>query len=391
MIARIVITRPEFSAGEAEAIVRMLGEGAERVHIRKPGADEADVEALVAAIPADLRSRLSIHDFAGVARRYGCGFHLNSRVPQRPEGIAGPLSRSCHSFSELALAEDVDYMFLSPVFDSISKPGYGSKFSTEELREAAGKGLINAKVYALGGVDPSRFGEVEALGFGGVALLGAAWQPVDRAKFRLQFITQGDGAEEIEREVRGALAGGCRWVQLRMKDAAEADIIAAAARVQPLCAAAGAVFLLDDHVELVETTHAHGVHLGKNDMPVDRARAILGPGYIVGATANTFDDISRNAALGASYIGLGPLRFTTTKKNLSPVLGYEGYADILGRCREAGIQLPVVAIGGITPADIAPLAECGVAGVAVSGAISKAEDPSAAAFEFIKILKHKIS
>ncbi len=102
-------------------------------------------------------------------------------------------------------------MFLSPVFDSISKPGYGSRFSTEELREAAGKGLINAKVYALGGVDPSRFAELEALGFGGVALLGAAWQPVDREKFRLQFITQGDGAEEIEREgpVSPAGAGGC--------------------------------------------------------------------------------------------------------------------------------------------------------------------------------------
>lgn len=391
MIARIVITRPYFFKGEAEAIVRMLGEGAERAHIRKPDADEADVEALVAAIPPELRGRLSIHDFAGVARKYGCGFHLNSRVPRRPDGIVGPVSRSCHSISELAQTDDVDYMFLSPIFNSISKPGYGSKFSAEELRKASAKGLISAEVYALGGVDPSRFAEVEALGFGGAALLGAAWQPIDPGKFRLQFITQGKDADEIEREVRGALAGGCRWVQLRMKDASVPEIIAASERVQPLCAAVGAVFLLDDHVELVEITHAHGVHLGKNDMAVDRARAILGPGYIVGATANTFDDIRRNAALGASYIGLGPLRFTTTKKNLSPVLGYEGYVDILDRCREAGLQLPVVAIGGITPADIAPLAECGVAGVAVSGAIAKAEDPAAAALEFIKILKQKIS
>lgn len=156
-------------------------------------------------------------------------------------------------------------------------------------------------------------------------------------------------------------------------------------RVGELCRRAGATFIIDDCVDLVSAVGADGVHLGKNDMPVAQARRVLGPGVIIGATANTFDDIVRAAEAGADYIGLGPLRFTTTKKNLSPVLGYEGYADILGRCRRAGITLPVVAIGGITVDDLAPLRLAGAAGVAVSGSIARAADPAEETRKFLKL------
>ncbi|MDE6612826.1 MAG: thiamine phosphate synthase [Muribaculaceae bacterium] len=197
--------------------------------------------------------------------------------------------------------------------------------------------------------------------------------------------------DDICRGTAAALEGGCRWVQLRMKDADDSSVVEAASRLGALCRAAGATFILDDRVELVERTGAHGVHLGKSDMPVDKAIAALGPGYIVGATANTFDDIRAAAALGAHYIGLGPLRFTTTKKNLSPVLGYRGYTDICASCRRAGITLPVVAIGGITDADIEPLALAGVNGVAVSGSIARDHDPAQATAVFInEIRKHII-
>lgn len=172
-----------------------------------------------------------------------------------------------------------------------------------------------------------------------------------------------------------ALEGGCRWIQLRMKDAPAEEIIACAEEVLPLCRRHGAKFLLDDHVELVRQLGADGVHLGKNDMPVDEARKILGPDIIIGGTANTIEDIIRLHKQGADYIGCGPFRFTTTKKNLSPILGLDGYKSIVLKMKELGIDLPIVAIGGITVEDIPAVMETGVSGIALSGAILGAPDP----------------
>lgn len=172
-----------------------------------------------------------------------------------------------------------------------------------------------------------------------------------------------------------ALEGGCRWIQLRMKDASAEEIIACAEEVLPLCRRHGAKFLLDDHVELVRQLGADGVHLGKNDMPVDEARKILGPDIIIGGTANTIEDIIRLHKQGADYIGCGPFRFTTTKKNLSPILGLDGYKSIVLKMKELGIDLPIVAIGGITVEDIPAVMGTGVSGIALSGAILGAPDP----------------
>ena len=174
-----------------------------------------------------------------------------------------------------------------------------------------------------------------------------------------------------------ALEGGCKWIQLRMKDASDDEVRKAAAEIQPMCKEHEAVFLLDDRVELAKELHADGVHLGKNDMPIDEARRILGEEYIIGGTANTFDDIQRIASQGADYIGCGPFRFTTTKKNLAPVLGIEGYRDIIAKMLNAGINIPMVAIGGITPDDIDEILATGVQGIAVSGTVLNADDPVA--------------
>ena len=184
-----------------------------------------------------------------------------------------------------------------------------------------------------------------------------------------------------------ALEGGCKWVQLRMKDASEEEVLSCAKEVLPLCRQHGAKFILDDHVELVETAGADGVHLGKNDMPVDEARKILGPDKIIGGTANTIDDIIRLHRQGADYIGCGPFRFTTTKKKLSPVLGLEGYRNIVLKMRENGIDLPIVAIGGITVDDIPAIMGTGVTGIALSGAILNAEDPKSMTESILETLK----
>lgn len=191
----------------------------------------------------------------------------------------------------------------------------------------------------------------------------------------LQFITHYTDAITYLDSVRIALEGGCSWVQLRMKNATVDEIRPVALEAQRMCKESGATFIIDDHVELVKEIGADGVHLGKNDMPIDEARKILGESVIIGGTANTFEDVEMHWKNGASYIGCGPFRFTTTKEKLSPVLGLEGYRSIVMKMKEAGIDLPIVAIGGITADDIPEIMKTGVTGIALSGTVLRAEKP----------------
>ena len=191
----------------------------------------------------------------------------------------------------------------------------------------------------------------------------------------IQFITHSNTRYDYLEGARLALEGGCRWIQLRMKDAQEVDFLLAAKQIGAMCKEYGATFILDDHVEWVGITGADGVHLGKNDMPVDEARNQLGANRIIGGTANTFEDVERLWRQGANYIGCGPYRFTTTKKNLSPVLGLDGYRHIISKMKAYDINIPVVAIGGILQPDIKDVMATGVSGIAVSGAILNAENP----------------
>lgn len=201
----------------------------------------------------------------------------------------------------------------------------------------------------------------------------------------LQFISHYTERYSYLDSIRMALDGGCRWVQLRMKDAADDEVRRVAEEAQRWCRDAGATFIIDDRVELVRQIGADGVHLGKNDMPVGEARALLGDGFIIGGTANTFDDIRSHYEAGANYIGCGPFRFTTTKKGLAPVLGLEGYTYLIKRAREEGINLPIVAIGGITAEDIPAIMSTGVSGVALSGTVLRAENPVEEMKKLIKI------
>lgn len=203
----------------------------------------------------------------------------------------------------------------------------------------------------------------------------------------IQFISHSNERYSYLDGIRLALEGGCKWVQLRMKDAPDEQVAQLGVQARGLCERYGAKLILDDRVELVAKTGADGVHLGKNDMPIAQAREILGPGKIIGGTANTFEDIVAHWKSGADYIGCGPFRFTTTKKNLSPILGLEGYRDIVARMKDAGITLPLVAIGGITAEDIPAILETGVDGIAVSGTVLRAEDTAAEMAKLIELTK----
>ena len=191
----------------------------------------------------------------------------------------------------------------------------------------------------------------------------------------IQFITHHNERYDYLDTVRLALEGGCRWIQLRVKDVTDDELRPMALEAQHLCREAGARFIIDDHVKLVKEIGADGVHLGKLDMPIAQARLLLGPDFIIGGTANTFDDVMAHWQAGADYIGCGPYRFTTTKKNLSPVLGLEGYRYIVSQMKAHGIDLPIVAIGGITLADVPEIMQTGVTGIALSGVVINASDP----------------
>lgn len=179
MFKTIVITKPSFFAGEADAIAELLGKGnVDVLHLRKPGAARDDMEQLICDIPGRWHSRLVLHDHFQLAERYGLyGIHLNSRFPTLPKGWRGSVSRSCHSLAEVAEWKwRCDYVSLSPIFDSVSKRGYTSAFTAGEIARAVSAGVIDSKVYALGGVTFGRLAEVRDMGFGGAMILGDAWR-----------------------------------------------------------------------------------------------------------------------------------------------------------------------------------------------------------------------
>ena len=170
----LVITSPTFFPGETAFIHRLFACGVDIVHLRKPGATADDCARLLDDLTSDDRRRIVIHDFFELAQPYGLrGIHLNARRSTVPDGWQGHVSRSCHSLEEVKRYKDAcDYVFLSPIFDSVSKQGYASAFTDETLRDASKDGIIDHKVVALGGVTPDKIDYLQQLNFGGAAMLG---------------------------------------------------------------------------------------------------------------------------------------------------------------------------------------------------------------------------
>lgn len=175
--------------------------------------------------------------------------------------------------------------------------------------------------------------------------------------------------------IKVALEGGCKHIQLRMKETSPQEIYTTGVEALALCKQYKAKLYIDDEVEVCQKLQADGVHLGKHDMPPSEARKLLGVHYLIGGTANTWEDILRLQKEGVDYIGLGPFRYTETKKNLASTLGLIGYKQLLNRCRENNINRPILAIGGIRLEDIPPLLKTGLAGVALSSSILQAKSP----------------
>jgi thiamine-phosphate pyrophosphorylase len=187
-----------------------------------------------------------------------------------------------------------------------------------------------------------------------------------------------DTVLELTKAVVGA---GAPVVQLRFKGVTDAAAFELATAMAQVCAAGGTTLLVNDRVDMALAVGADGVHVGDDDMPVAVARRLLGPLAVVGATARTADAARRAAAAGATYVGVGPCYPTTTKVVDAAVLGPSGVAAVT-----SAVDIPVIAIAGVTAARVPELVAAGAYGVAVVGAVAAATDPALATKELIDAL-----
>lgn len=182
-----------------------------------------------------------------------------------------------------------------------------------------------------------------------------------------QYISQGRSKPEQLTGIQKVLDQGIKFIQIRWKEAETNQLIQLGLKVRKLCDAYQSLLLINDHWEIQPEINADGVHLGLTDASITQVRESLGSNIILGGTANTFQDVMQRIADKADYIGLGPYRFTSTKTKLSPILGLEGYHEILQQLEEKKIAIPAIyAIGGIEKQDIAPLQGIGIYGIAAS-------------------------
>jgi len=189
---------------------------------------------------------------------------------------------------------------------------------------------------------------------------------------RLLLVT--DPRDDLEERVEAALRGGVDIVQLREKRASREEVLPLARRLREVCLRHGALFTVNDDIELARLSGAHGVHLGQEDEPVARAREVLGPGAVVGRSAGGVEEARRAVREGADYLGVGSVYPTPTKPD-AEVRG-------LGLIREmarAALPVPWFAIGGVTLETAGEVAAAGAPGFAVVRAVLDAEDPEEAA------------
>ena len=191
----------------------------------------------------------------------------------------------------------------------------------------------------------------------------------------LYAITADADPERVADLARAVLRGGAEMLQLRHKALARGRLLELAQRLRGITAAAGALLVVNDHLDIALLAEADGVHLGDDDLSVAEARRLGGPGFLVGASASTADAARAAVTAGADYLGAGPA-FATPIKAAKPVIGPAGVAAV-----QAAVAVPVFAIGGVEPANLAALVAAGIRRACMIRALAEAGDPEAAARE----------
>lgn len=173
----ILLSTPYFFVEEHQILNTLFDEGLDVLHLRKPNTEPVYSERLLSLISESYRKNIVVHDHFYLKNEYGLkGIHLNHRNPELPPKYKGHISCSCHSEEEvLAHKKACDYVFLSPIFDSISKVGYTQAFSQKQLADMHARKVIDRKVMALGGVGLDNIKQIKDIGFGGAVILGDIW------------------------------------------------------------------------------------------------------------------------------------------------------------------------------------------------------------------------
>lgn len=185
----ICITKENKVHNEATQIHFLLENGIDILHLRKPDFSERELSSLLSEIDKSFHERIVLHDHFNLTSYFHVrGIHLNKRNNRIPLLYKGKISRSCHSLGEIEGNTDMyEYLFLSPIFNSISKYGYYSGFSEQELVDATQKGIIHSKIIALGGITPERILKLKPYPFGGVAVLGYLWNYTDNNEMKIKI------------------------------------------------------------------------------------------------------------------------------------------------------------------------------------------------------------
>lgn len=187
---------------------------------------------------------------------------------------------------------------------------------------------------------------------------------------KIYYISQGDTLEEHLLNIEKMCLSGIRLIQLRLKNISDDTYLDIAKKTVSICHYFGAKIIINDNVWVAEKSKADGVHLGKKDIsPLEAAKRFSG---LIGGTANSYEDCQSLIDMGVDYIGLGPLRYTETKKNLSPILNIDRICSICKKIKNK--EIPIYAIGGIREADIDKLSYCAVHGVAISGMLTNMKE-----------------
>jgi thiamine-phosphate diphosphorylase len=204
---------------------------------------------------------------------------------------------------------------------------------------------------------------------------------------RFQYITSESKGFTYPQLAEEVCRGGCDWVQLRLKNMQKKDFYNIAIETQEVCKKFKSKLIINDNVFIAKKINADGVHIGKMDMHPAKAREILGNNFLIGCTANSFEEIIELSKFEIDYIGIGPFRYTSTKAVLDEILGIEGLKNIVDKCRDHAVNIPLIAIGGITIDDIEALKETGIYGIAVSSSVNNENNKQ----DLIKRILNKIN
>ena len=182
--------------------------------------------------------------------------------------------------------------------------------------------------------------------------------------------------------VRVALDAGIRIFQFRMKTPETRQFYDLAAALCPVVKQGGGTFIVNDRCDVAAAVGADGVHLGQDDLPLADARALVGPGMLIGISTHNLAQATGAEAGGADYIGFGPVFLTTTKENPDPVVGVDGLREV-----RSHVRIPIVAIGGITAKNAADVRAAGADCCAVVSAVLAAPDPAKALADLMRAMK----